>query len=57
MGPESLVTMEREDAGRVTARIFTDDEIHVNDLVTLAFDIRHVTLFDGDGIRVPAIGE
>ncbi|MBW9070169.1 ABC transporter ATP-binding protein [Agrobacterium pusense] len=57
MGPESLVTMEREDAGRVTARIFTDDEIRVNEVVTLAFDIRHVTLFDDAGIRIPDIDE
>lgn len=57
MGPESLVTMERADAGRVTARIFTDDEIRAGDHVTFAFDTRHVTLFDESGARIPAIGE
>jgi multiple sugar transport system ATP-binding protein len=57
MGPESLVTMERADSGRVTARIFTDDEIRAGDHVTLAFDTRHVTLFDETGARIPAIGE
>jgi multiple sugar transport system ATP-binding protein len=57
MGPESLVTMERADSGRVTARIFTDDEIRTGDQVTLSFDTRHVTLFDETGARIPATGE
>ncbi|MGF6174571.1 ABC transporter ATP-binding protein [Ensifer sp. 4252] len=57
MGPESLVTIERKDAGRVTARIFTDDEIRVDNTVRLSFDAEHVTLFDSAGARIPAPGE
>ncbi|KOF15346.1 ABC transporter [Ensifer adhaerens] len=57
MGPESLVTIERKDAGRVTARIFTDDEIRVDKTVRLSFDAEHVTLFDSTGARIPAHGE
>ena len=57
MGPESLVTLERGDNGRVTARIFTDDEIKVGTSVHLAFDARHVTLFDDSGARIPAADE
>ncbi|MBB4278728.1 ABC transporter ATP-binding protein [Rhizobium mongolense] len=57
MGPESLVTMERQDSGRVTARIFTDDEIKVDNRVALSFDTANVTLFDATGARIPVIGE
>ncbi|MGN6487703.1 MAG: ABC transporter ATP-binding protein [Devosia sp.] len=57
MGPESLVTFERQDAGRVTARIFTDDHIDVGENVAFAFSGAHVTLFDADGMRIPADGE
>lgn len=57
MGPESLVTMERSDGGRVTARIFTDDEIRVGEDVRLSFDAGHVSLFDSLGNRIPKAGE
>ncbi len=57
MGPESLVTLERGDNGRVTARIFTDDEIKVGTSVHLAFDARHITLFDDSSARIPAADE
>lgn len=57
MGPESLVTAERADGGRVTARIFTDDHIHVADDAGFAFDADHLTLFDSDGLRIPEDGE
>jgi ABC-type sugar transport system ATPase subunit len=57
MGPESLVTMERADASRVTARIFTDDHVEVGGTVRFGFSTTHVTLFDGTGKRIPADGE
>ena len=38
MGPEKLVTFERQDGGRVTARIFTDEMIALGDDVTFSFD-------------------
>ena len=57
MGPESLVTMERPDASRVTARIFTDDHVEVGETVRFGFSTEHVTLFDGDGKRIPGDGE
>lgn len=57
MGPESLVTMERTDGSRVTARVFTDDHVEVRDTVRLAFSAEYVTLFDGDGKRIPPDGE
>ncbi|QMV01983.1 ATP-binding cassette domain-containing protein [Devosia sp. D6-9] len=53
MGPEKLVTFERHDGGRVTARIFTDDLVDVGDTVTFAFEARHAHVFDGDGLRIP----
>ncbi|UYN98594.1 MAG: ABC transporter ATP-binding protein [Devosia sp.] len=57
MGPESLVTIDRGEAGRVTARIFTDDHLDVADQVTLGFSAEHVHLFDAAGKRIPAVGE
>ena len=57
MGPEKLVTVERPDAARFTARIFTDDLIALGDDVTLSFDTRHITLFDAEGRRIPGAGE
>lgn len=57
MGPESLVTLDRGDSARVTARIFTDDHLDVSDTVTLAFSAEHVHLFDSKGLRIPAVGE
>jgi hypothetical protein len=57
MGPESLVTIERLDGSRVTARIFTDDHIALGETVTLGFTSDHVHLFDGTGARIPADGE
>ncbi|EJN06225.1 ABC transporter ATP-binding protein [Phyllobacterium sp. YR531] len=57
MGPESLVTIERPDGNRVTARIFTDDVIKTGDIVEFSFDEQHITLFDSTGLRVPALGE
>ncbi|KFC66963.1 SN-glycerol-3-phosphate transport ATP-binding protein UgpC [Devosia sp. LC5] len=54
MGPESLVTIERPDASRLTARIFTDDHIALTDAVTLGFSPEHIHLFDSTGARIPA---
>jgi len=57
MGPESLVTIERGDGARVTARIFTDDHIQLTEDVTLSFLAEHVHLFDSAGIRIPVDNE
>ncbi len=57
MGPEKLVTFERQDGGRVTARIFTDDLVETTDNVAFTFSGAHATLFDADGNRIPADGE
>jgi len=57
MGPEKLVTVERPDAGRVTARIFTDDEIRLAEDVAFTFALEHLTLFDAEGLRIPLEGE
>ncbi len=57
MGPESLVTVERADAARVTARIFTDDHLQLGKAVTLGFLAEHVHLFDSAGLRIPADNE
>ncbi|MBJ3784543.1 ABC transporter ATP-binding protein [Devosia sediminis] len=57
MGPESLVTLDRGEGARVTARIFTDDHLDVSDTVTLGFSAEHVHLFDSAGNRIPAVGE
>ena len=54
MGPEKLVTLERPDAARFTARIFTDEAIALGEDVTLSFETRHITLFDAEGRRIPA---
>lgn len=56
MGPESLVTLDR-DGARVTARIFTDDHLELGEIVTLGFGAEHVHLFDSAGLRIPALGE
>ena len=53
MGPEKLVTLERADATRFTARIFTDETIALGERVTLSFETRHIRLFDADGKRIP----
>lgn len=57
MGPESLVTVDRGDTARVTARIFTDDHLELGETVTLGFSAEHVHLFDSAGKRIPAVGE
>jgi ABC-type sugar transport system ATPase subunit len=57
MGPESLVTLDRGDSARVTARIFTDDHLDLSQVVTLGFSAEHVHLFDSTGKRIPALGE
>jgi ABC-type sugar transport system ATPase subunit len=57
MGPESLVTIDRGENARVTARIFTDDHLDVGKSVTLGFSAEHVHLFDSAGKRIPALGE
>jgi ABC-type sugar transport system ATPase subunit len=57
MGPESLVTIERNDGSRVTARLFTDEHVSVGDMVGFTFSPGHVALFDADGNRIPADGE
>ena len=57
MGPESLVTIDRGEGARVTARIFTDDHLELDETVTLSFTAEHVHLFDSKGLRIPALGE
>jgi multiple sugar transport system ATP-binding protein len=57
MGPESLVTFERQDGGRVTARIFTDDHVDAAEMVSVTFFAHHAHLFDADGHRIPGDGE
>jgi multiple sugar transport system ATP-binding protein len=57
MGPESLVTIDRGDSIRLTARIFTDDHLDLGDSVTLAFSPEHIHLFDHHGNRIPGAGE
>jgi len=57
MGPEKLVTFERPDAARVTARIFTDNDIVLGDTVSFGFSPEHIHLFDNNGNRIPGIGE
>ncbi|MCA1440939.1 ABC transporter ATP-binding protein [Ensifer sp. IC4062] len=57
MGPEKLVTLERDDAARFTARIFTDDVIALESTVTLGFSSEHIHLFDPAGARLPMDGE
>jgi hypothetical protein len=57
MGPESLVTIERPDGSRVTARIFTDDHLALGGEVSLGFTPAHVHLFDGSGARLAGAGE
>ncbi|MCT7378406.1 ABC transporter ATP-binding protein [Chelativorans salis] len=53
MGPEALVTLEREDAARFTARIFTDEMVALEGRVTLGFSSDHIHLFDERGLRLP----
>lgn len=57
MGPEALVTLERADTERLTARIFTDDILRLGTTVSLTFDTAHVHLFGPDGARLPFDGE
>jgi ABC-type sugar transport system ATPase subunit len=57
MGPEALVTLERQDAERLTARIFTDDILRLDGTVSLGFSSEHVHLFGADGQRLPFDGE
>lgn len=57
MGPESLVTLERPDVARVTARLFTDDHVDVGEHVTASFEPQHMHLFDSTGARIPMDGE
>ncbi|WEJ34266.1 ABC transporter ATP-binding protein [Devosia sp. SD17-2] len=57
MGPESLVTIDRGDSIRLTARIFTDDHLDIADIVTLSFSAEHIHLFDHHGNRIPGAGE
>ncbi len=57
MGPEKLVTFERQDGGRVTARIFTDDAVETTENVAFTFSGTHATLFDAEGNRIPSDGE
>ena len=57
MGPEKLVTFERQDGGRVTARIFTDDVVQTTQNVSFTFSGTHASLFDAEGKRIPADGE
>lgn len=57
MGPECLITIERQGASRITVRLFTDDVVKLDKDVTLSFSLDHVHLFDGNGLRIPAMGE
>ena len=56
MGP-GLVTIDRPDGTRVTARIFTDDHLDLGDTVALGFMPEHVHLFDSTGARIPGANE
>src|SRR5581483_2116265 len=53
MGPESLITIERPDASRITARLFTDGEVAVAGETRFAFTAEHIALFDAAGLRIP----
>jgi ABC-type sugar transport system ATPase subunit len=57
MGPESLITLERADASRVTARMFVDHHVDAPEHLAFGFSAEHVTLFDSAGKRIPADGE
>ena len=57
MGPESLVTIEREEGSRITARIFTDDQVDVGERVIFAFRAENAHLFDVEGKRILRDGE
>jgi multiple sugar transport system ATP-binding protein len=57
MGPESLVTFERHDASRITARLFIDDHVDAQEHVSFSFKPEHVHLFDATGARIPLDGE
>jgi ABC-type sugar transport system ATPase subunit len=57
MGPESLVTIDRGQGVRATARIFTDEHLDLDEMVTLGFSLEHVHLFDGAQNRIPGSGE
>ena len=52
MGPESLVTIAIADERRVTARLFTDEHVRLDERVSLAFKPADVTLFDARGVRI-----
>lgn len=53
MGPESLVTIDRGEDQRLTARIFTDDALTVDGTATLGFELSRLHLFGPDGQRLP----
>lgn len=57
MGPESLVTIDRGDSVRATARIFTDEHLDLSESVGLGFAPEHIHLFDGSGARIPTDAE
>lgn len=57
MGPESLVTFERHDGSRITARLFVDDHVDAGEHVTFSFGPQHMHLFDAAGARIPLDGE
>jgi ABC-type sugar transport system ATPase subunit len=57
MGPESLVTLERPDGARLTARIFTDDHLALGRTATVGFSAEHIHLFGSDGRRIASAGD
>jgi len=57
MGPEKLVTLERPDATRFTARIFSDEILTLAGNIELGFDNSAISLFDATGQRIPEPGE
>lgn len=57
MGPEALVTVARTTESRLTARIFTDDVLELDNTVRLGFALRNIHLFDADGVRIPGADE
>jgi len=57
MGPEKLVTLERTDAARFTARIFSDDILTLAGNIELGFNNDAISLFDAKGQRITEPGE
>ena len=52
MGPESLVTLSLDGGVRVTARVFGDAPVRIDDNAAFVFDTAQITLFDSQGNRI-----